>query len=157
MTYIIDGHNLIPHVPGLSLQNLDDEQNLLDLLEAFCRDFKQNVEVFFDRAAPGHSGTKSRGRVKVTFVYAGSNADTAIRKRLEKLGPAARNYKVVSSDRQVQTEARSAGAEVIPSDQFARKLLEPRSAASKDTPRREKPLSDEEVAEWMALFSKKKK
>ena len=157
MPYIIDGHNLIPHIPGLSLQNLDDEQDLLGVLEAFCRDYKQNVEVFFDRAAPGHAGTKSRGRMKVTFVHAGSNADTAIRRRLEQLGPAARNYKVVSSDRQVQSEARSAGAEVISSDQFAVKLAEPRPEPSKGTPPREKPLSNEEVAEWLELFTRKKK
>jgi len=37
MEWIIDGHNLIPHVRGLSLADLDDEQALIELLIQFCR------------------------------------------------------------------------------------------------------------------------
>ena len=35
MTYLIDGHNLIPHVAGLSLDQLDDEDGLVALLVGF--------------------------------------------------------------------------------------------------------------------------
>ena len=37
MPYLIDGHNLIPKVRGLSLQSMDDEMELVELLQEFCR------------------------------------------------------------------------------------------------------------------------
>jgi predicted RNA-binding protein with PIN domain len=157
MPYIIDGHNLIPHVPGLSLERLDDEEELISLLEQFCRVRRQDVEVYFDRAAPGHAGATTRGRLRITFVHAGSTADNAIRQRLRKLGRSARNYRVVSSDRQVQAEVRAAGADSIASDQFARELVslpEPRDSSA---PRKERTLSSAEVDEWLALFKNQKK
>ena len=44
MPYIIDGHNLIPHV-GLRLNALDDEMALVEMLREFCRVKKKRVEV----------------------------------------------------------------------------------------------------------------
>ncbi len=35
--YIIDGHNLIPKLPGRSLRELDDEMALVGLLQTFGR------------------------------------------------------------------------------------------------------------------------
>lgn len=157
MPLIIDGHNLIPHISGLSLQHLDDEAVLIELLEQYCRIRRQTVEVFFDQAAPGHAKTQTRGRVSATFVYAGSNADTAIRQRLKRLGRTARTYKVVSSDRQVQAEARAAGAEVVPSDQFARELQELPVGKSTASPQNERTPSAEEVDEWLEIFKSKYK
>ncbi|MBP1702274.1 MAG: hypothetical protein H6Q38_1381, partial [Chloroflexi bacterium] len=37
MPYIVDGHNLIPKIPGLSLRAIDDEMQLIELLQEFCR------------------------------------------------------------------------------------------------------------------------
>ena len=37
MPYLIDGHNLIPKVAGLSLKAVDDEMQLIELLQEFCR------------------------------------------------------------------------------------------------------------------------
>ena len=49
MTYLIDGHNLIPYIAELSLDQLDDEEELVTLLVNFS--IKQNcqIEVYFDR------------------------------------------------------------------------------------------------------------
>jgi hypothetical protein len=33
MPYIVDGHNLIPKVPGLNLQDMEDELQLVELLQ----------------------------------------------------------------------------------------------------------------------------
>ena len=53
MQYIIDGHNLIPNIRGLTLSDLDDEQALIDLLTPFLRAKKSRAMVFFDRAGTG--------------------------------------------------------------------------------------------------------
>ena len=156
MPYIIDGHNLIPHVRGLSLQDLDDEIKLVALLNDFCRSQRQKVEVYFDRAAPAHVGEKTVGLVKAIFVHSGSSADSAIRKRLKDLGKRARSWKVVTSDRQVQAEARAAGAEVIAAADFSRLMLIPASQVRKNSAGAEKPQDETDVEEWLKIFAKKK-
>ena len=153
MAYIIDGHNLIPKVRGLSLQRLDDEMELIRLLQVFCRVKRKNVEVYFDRAAPGRAGTRSFGMVKAIFVPERSNADTAIRVRLKALGNKAHNWKVVSSDRQVQAEARSSQAEIIPSETFAAMLENAQIKAAKN-PAEQQALTEAEVDAWLEFFNK---
>ena len=53
MAYLIDGHNLIAAVPGIHLDEIDDETQLIQVLGGFCRQRKKRVEVFFDNAPPG--------------------------------------------------------------------------------------------------------
>lgn len=151
MPYLIDGHNLIPKLTGFSLSAMDDEEKLIPLLQTFSRVRRQPVEVFFDGAPPGHSGQRRYGAITAHFVRQGRTADDAIRLRLEKLGAAAKNWKVVSSDRQVQAEARSRHAESLSSEEFARELLQvsDSSQRSPDVPAK---LSDQEVEDWLRLF-----
>jgi hypothetical protein len=73
---------------------------------------------------------------------------------LKTLGRSAKNWTVVSSDRQVQAEASAARAEVISSDSFAAMLRQARDAAPK--PSGDRKLSDNEVDEWIRLFQKGK-
>ena len=35
MSYLIDGHNLIPKIPGLTLRQMDDENELIEILQRF--------------------------------------------------------------------------------------------------------------------------
>ena len=156
MPFLIDGHNLIPKIPGLNLQTVDDEIALIEYLQGFCQRTGKKVEVFFDNAPPGYSGTRKYGNVTTHFVRAGTTADDAIRQRLSRLKGAAKNWTVISSDRQVQAEARGVGAEVIPSEVFATGLMQNRKAETKKGEAAET-LSPEEVAEWLVLFSGKGK
>src|SRR5512137_1181649 len=98
MPYLVDGHNLIPKIPGLNLQALDDEEQLIQLLQEYCRRERKQVEVFFDNAPPGGVRARTFGLVTARFVRQGSTADQAIRERLVRLGRLARNWTVVSSD-----------------------------------------------------------
>ena len=59
MPYIIDGHNLIPRIPDLSLQDIDDEMQLVEMLQDFCRISRKKVEVYFDNAPPGQLRCKN--------------------------------------------------------------------------------------------------
>ena len=85
MPFLIDGHNLIPKIPGLSLQDMDDEQQLITLLLEFCRLQRKQIEVFFDNAPPGGVRARNFGNVIARFVKQGSSADQAIHQRLERL------------------------------------------------------------------------
>ncbi len=152
MPYLIDGHNLIPKL-GLRLDSADDEMELIAILQEFCRLERRQVEVYFDGAPL--SRTLKLGAVTAAFISLTTTADNAIRSRVRKLGKAAKNWTVVSSDREVQSNARAMRAEVISSDEFAKTLKQamnsPRVAKS------ERVVSKEEVDEWMKMFGGKKK
>jgi predicted RNA-binding protein with PIN domain len=153
MPYLIDGHNLIPKL-GLRLDSLDDEMELIAILQEFCRMTRKEVDVYFDGAPAPHAGTRKFGSVTAHFVRLGSSADEAIRKRLKSLGKSAKNWTVVTSDRQVQAEARAVRAGIITSDVFAATMKQARASAPKGDDPRE--LSSEEVDEWLRIFQDRK-
>jgi predicted RNA-binding protein with PIN domain len=155
MPYLIDGHNLVPKL-GFNLQDPDDEQQLIDLLQLFCRVRQTQVEIYFDGGNPGHPSQRKVGRVTAHFVRKGTIADSAIEARLLRLGNAARNWSVVSSDHRVQSAAREVHARVFSSDEFASQVADARLVQSIQG-KTDANLSPGEVDEWMDLFKDKKK
>ena len=155
MAYIIDGHNLVPKIPGLSLRNLDDETQLIDLLVAFCRAAHTSVEVYFDGAPITSPPSVKSGPVTAYFVRKGTAADEAIIARTLRLGKAARNWKVVSSDHHVQVNARAAGTVILPSEEFAKLLAE--TLSRKPGVEGEPQSSPAEVQAWLEIFGRKPK
>jgi predicted RNA-binding protein with PIN domain len=154
MPYLIDGHNLIPKL-GLHLDSADDEMELAAILSEFARLKRQQVEVYFDGAPVGHAGTRRLGTVRAHFVRLGQTADDAMRARLSAMGKSAKNWTVVSSDREVQSAAHIHQAKFISSEDFVRLIREARSSASKSHTADEK-ISSEEVEDWLKLFNDKK-
>lgn len=149
MPYIIDGHNLIPKIQGLSLREIDDEIELIRLLQDFCHRTRKKIDVYFDNAPPGESRTQKFGFVTAHFIRQGSTADAAIQKRLNSLGKSAQTWTVVSSDRQIQAAARARHACVIGSEDFAREL---RTNVEENESKNDIHLSAKEVDEWMRIF-----
>jgi predicted RNA-binding protein with PIN domain len=154
MPYMIDGHNLIPKL-GLRLDSPDDEMELAVILQDFARLKRQQVEVYFDGAPIGHAGTRNLGTIKAHFVRLGQTADNAIRARLNKMGKSAKNWTVVSSDREVQSAARVNQAQFISAEEFVKILQEARNSATRGSAT-EKKLSNQEVDDWLKLFNDKK-
>lgn len=152
MPYLIDGHNLIPKVPGINLGDLDDEIRLVQLLQEFCRIKQKRVEVFFDNAPPGGSSTRTFGSVVARFIRQGKTADRAIQEKLSRLGGEARNWTVVSSDREVQANARAARAKILRSEVFAQELESIRTGSPQDISEEELAVNSQSVEEWMKIF-----
>lgn len=170
--HVIDGHNLIGKVKGLDLRNIDDEMELVNLLQIYARVKRQKeIQVFFDGAPPGQSGERVIGGIHAHFVVKGKTADAAIRQYLDYLGRRARGVVVVSSDRQVQVNARETGARVISSEAFADELLaareqdnalsnelkkaraeSKRSSAPVEPPKPTPPNPGSKMKEWYDLF-----
>jgi predicted RNA-binding protein with PIN domain len=154
MTYLIDGHNLIPHVAGLSLDQFDDEERLITLLVSFSIKHNCQIEVYFDRGQLSNERDLRRGRVHVHFILSPMIADSAILARLLGIGNAAKNYIVVTSDQNVQNQSRRIGAKIISSQNFAQLLI---NIGNKNNPTHQgqKPVNNEkEIDEWMKLFSR---
>ncbi len=152
MPYLIDGHNLIPKLPGLSLSEIDDELKLVNRLQVFCQKKRKTVDVYFDGALPGFPQTRKFGMVTAHFIRQGGTADDAIQARLLRVGKSARNLTVVSSDHQVQASARFAHATIISADDFARELAESlvnTSINKEDDPHN----SPDEIAYWEKMFN----
>ncbi len=152
MPLLIDGHNLIPKV-GLRLDSLDDEVELIKILQEYCRLERKQVEVYFDGAPASHAGVRKFGMVLAHFVVRGTTADEAIRKHLKRLGRSAKTWTVVTSDRQVQAEARAVSAEIVSSDAFAKILKQLHVPETK--PAVDRKMSDNEIDEWLKLFEKR--
>ena len=132
---------------------MDDEIQLIHRLQGFCHSSGKQVEVFFDQAPAGQARTQTFGRVKAHFVRSGRTADDAIISRLRNLGRSAKNWSVVSSDRQVQAAARASYAKVISSDEFAGLLLPAVSGEGSDPGGNvELSLDSAEIDEWLELF-----
>jgi predicted RNA-binding protein with PIN domain len=155
MPYLIDGHNLIPKV-GLRLDSPDDEMELVDILREFARLKRQQVEVYFDGAPIGQAGPRNLGTIRAHFVRLGQTADSAIRARLNHMAKDARNWIVVSSDREVQRSARDVHAQCISAEEFVKSLRELQNAVPKVNTD-DKKISPAEVDEWLKIFSNKGK
>jgi len=154
MPYLIDGHNLIPYIPGLSLRDLDDENQLIEVLTGFASRRRTRIEVFFDQAPPSRAGSQSFGRVKAHFVRGDSTADQAIIKRLSSLGNAAKNWTVVTSDGEIVVEAKSVHSNTLSSIEFARQILAEGKVDTNQIEKGEAPeISDDEVDYWLGEFN----
>ena len=151
MSYLIDGHNLIPNIRGMSLRDLDDEIALIEVLQNFSRKSRKKVEVFFDKAPEREARVQNFGTVRVHFVRKSITADEAIIKRLYTMQKRAKNWTVVTSDRQIAAVVKSVHAKLLSSQEFAVQLREVLEAAE-ELNRQDKVLGESEVAEWLRLF-----
>jgi len=137
----------------MDLGAVDDEAQLIEMLQEFCRRRRKKVEVYFDNAPTGQPRTRNYGLVIARFARAGVSADSLIQAHLQRLGGAARNWTVVSSDQQVQAAARAARAQPISSEAFAREMIAAlRGTPSKPEAGSEAEISPEELDDWLALF-----
>jgi predicted RNA-binding protein with PIN domain len=155
--YLIDGHNLIGTglIPGVHLDQEDDEQRLVVYLRARQDRLRQPVLVVFDGGMPGGFAPElSGGGVSVVFAasYRG-DADAIILARAQK---APRDTVVVTNDDALRRACRAAGAQVIDAAAFVRRLKRPLRLSTSPANAKENPkLSAEEIEEWLQLFRKK--
>jgi predicted RNA-binding protein with PIN domain len=142
----------------MNLGEIDDETQLIEMLQEFCRRRRKQVEVYFDNAPAGQPRARKFGLVTARFARTGQSADSLIHAHLQRLGRSARNWTVVSSDHQVQAAARAARSRFISSEEFARELLaalgssQTEEVLSESGAEGESGLSPEELDEWLSLF-----
>lgn len=154
MPIIIDGHNLIPKIKGIELNDLDDEMELIEILQRFARVQRKNIEVYFDNAPVGIARSHCYGLVNAFFVHNNLNADKAIIDRLKNIHDSPRNWTVVSSDRWVQRNARQLGARIISSSKFAKQIQQKNKESVYDETEPDK-MSEDQINEWLDIFSSK--
>jgi predicted RNA-binding protein with PIN domain len=152
---LIDGHNLIAQVPGLSLADPDDEQKLVALLRTYAQRKRAKIVVVFDSGLPGGESRELSGG-GVTAIFAGSHtiADRILIERIRELKKPS-EWSVVSSDREVQQAADRREMLVRSSQDFASMLIALLKRPVSDRPVTDDQLSNDEVNEWLRIFDKK--
>ncbi|MDP3450993.1 MAG: NYN domain-containing protein [Anaerolineaceae bacterium] len=153
---IIDGHNLVPKIPGLHLKDEDDEARLIEVLQEYCRLARCQAELFFDGSPEPRVSSRKNGLVHVHYIRLGYSADDAIIQYVRNLGSDKRNWTVVSSDHRIQNAALASGCKMMGSDAFSRLISTTLSSEVAVQQRREKPPSSGEIDEWLHLFDQNK-
>lgn len=153
--FVIDGHNLIPKIHGLNLTNMEDENQLIEILNEFCRLGRAQVDVFFDGAPNSTSDRKKTGLVHAHFIRKGLSADDAIIEHVKNHCRPDYPLTVVSSDHRVQGAVKNYGAAVMSSESFAVEIQKVFSNPKAAQEQKEKPLSPSELAMWLNEFESK--
>jgi hypothetical protein len=159
MPILIDGHNLIGHLPGLSLADEDDEAQLVMLLRRYAALKRaRRVVVVFDRGSYGHPQNLNGYGVECHFARSPQDADRELIRRIRAI-KRAHSWQVVTSDRAVAGEARAHRIVVVSSAEFARRLLSRPRRPDRDKQdadpiesHKERSLSPQEIEEWLRLF-----
>lgn len=154
---VIDGHNLIPKVPGIHLADPDDENKLIQMIGEYCRLSRTRADLFFDGAPAGSTPRSRHGMVSVHHVKQGGTADDAIIRHLRREGQNARNILVISSDHRVQVEAKALRAETMTSEAFNSTMQQTFSSPAVIDAIRNKPPSEAEVEEMLKLMQETRK
>jgi len=155
MPYLIDGNNLIGHIPFLELSDPKSKHRLVVQLLIFQAAKKTKIILVFDGPPdPDLYGEKFRSKeFSVIWPDREESADTVIKQCIEKQTDL-RHFYVVSSDREIKTFARVNRAQVLDCGEF-HKLLKTALKEYKETKAMNKEdiiLSPLEVDHWLAIF-----
>jgi hypothetical protein len=144
MPILLDGNNLLHRLPKADRTRVEIRRLVLDA----ARHEKSKLIVVFDGPPPAEGrAEESLGRVTVLYS-APKSADEVIISRLPRTA-AARNWVVITDDRELARRVRECGAEV-------RRLREWQSKRPRP-PRRqpaESKLSSHEVEDWQRYFAR---
>ncbi len=155
MPTLIDGHNLIPHIPGINLADADDEFQLVLVLRRYAtRHRNRRVVVVFDGGVYGHPDNLNGYNVTCYFAKSPRDGDRELMQRIRQI-KRTDEWEVVTSDRAVAGVARAHGVQVVASDVFARRLdrdKEELPPVQLEEKFQDRPLSKREVEEWLELF-----
>ncbi len=157
MAYLIDGNNLIGHLPYLELSDPRSKHRLVARLSIFQRAKRTKIVLVFDGFPDSELGGKKVDTKKFIILYPdrGQTGDMLIKEWIEKQTDLRHLY-VVSSDREIKTFARMKGAKALTCEEFDKQLKRSlkifRAAkASKKTETRLTPL---EIDHWLEIFNK---
>lgn len=152
MPYLIDGHNLISHLPDIELDDPHDEAKLVLKLRGFAARERRSIVVVFDEGLPGGLSHLSTHSVKVVFASSRrSNADFIIKERIKKTVDV-RAWVVVSSDREVLAAAEARGMDGMRCVEFAARLVPPKRLKPDVGEATDVYLTPNQVKEWMRIF-----
>jgi predicted RNA-binding protein with PIN domain len=149
MPYLVDGNNLIGAARDLDLKDAGAREKLTQLLGRFQRAKRNRVTVVYDGPPPaGARKTLHLGGLMVIYAGPEKDADSVIREIIA-ASPDPRSWTVITTDRQVYSWCRWAGAQAKQSRDFCEELIavsERRPGAGKNGD------ADDDIEEWLEYF-----
>jgi predicted RNA-binding protein with PIN domain len=122
--WMVDGMNVIGSRPDGWWRDRDGAVvKLVRRLAAFAASSGDEVTVVFDGRRPSGLGDEDAGDVAVVFAGRGASADDEIARRVA-ADPDPASLVVVTSDAELASRVQAAGASVVGSGQFRRRLDE---------------------------------
>jgi predicted RNA-binding protein with PIN domain len=158
---VVDGYNLVHKIPALKalveggLEQARDRLVLLLADHALRRNLA--VTVVFDNRR-GIAGTRGDSRAGVKVVFAQSDADSYIKRMLER-ERSPRSWTVVTSDNSIRRHVADFGARTMLSEDLAREIERGAVDAvrgARNGGQVEKLLGAAEVAEWEQWFKSRR-
>ena len=149
MPFLVDGSNLAGAARDHRLGLPRDEQELVRRLADFAESRRTSLRVVFDGPAAGRGGAgraRRAGRVAVLYSGSGRIADDLI-VDLVRSNQSPSDLIVVTSDRDLRSRVRAAGARVMGCAEFSETLKRAGSARHRE----EKPLPGD-IEEWERFF-----
>ena len=155
MPYLIDGSNLIGHLPTLELRDPKSKHNLVARLTIFQAIKKAKIILVFDGPQDPDLLGKNNQRKEFIILWPDfdESADTLIKQWIKKQTDL-RHFYVVSSDREIKNFALENGAKVFDCKEF-HKLLKTAFKEHKESQAMHKEditLSPLEVDHWLEIF-----
>ena len=155
MPYLIDGSNLIGHIPTLELRDSRSKHRLVAQLLIFQSIKKTKIILVFDGPPDPELLGKKYKRKELTILWPNreESADTIIKERAQ-MQSDMRHLNVVSSDREIKNFALDIGAKVLNCKEF-HKLLKTALKEHKESQAMNKEditLSPLEIDHWMEIF-----
>jgi predicted RNA-binding protein with PIN domain len=158
MPYLIDGNNLIGHIPYLRLDDPQSKYHLAAQLKIFQRTKKRKVILVFDGSPGPELLREEHASKKFVIVYPPDeeNADTVIETWIKKQTNS-RQFIVVTSDREIKAFARMNNAKVINCDKFYKELKSvlKEFRFQQSMRKTQKQLSPLETSHWLEIFESK--
>ena len=159
MPYLIDGNNLIGHMPDLSLKNRVDRYRLISRLLNFQRVKKTRIILVFD-GPPDENFAPDKFQgipFSVRFPAMDENADMVIQEIISQETDL-RQFFVVSTDREIRRFASASGAKSLKCEEFLRELKAARREhrENAEMEKQEEFPSPLEVKHWTEIFRIKK-
>lgn len=157
--YIIDGYNMIYHVPKF-LSALEHSlelgrNSLIHFIRGYQSSKKFQVTIVFDGDKVGYfdSPASSTKWLQIIYSQPPEKADPLI-KRLIQNAQHKKNLILVTSDQELVQFAKNMGAQILTPDEFYHRATKPAQQEQLDQ-KYDSQVSSAEIAEWLKLFGEK--
>jgi predicted RNA-binding protein with PIN domain len=152
MPYLIDGNNLIGAIRDIDIRDSAGREKLTSILSQYQKAKGNRIVIVFDGPPPdGVRPDMHYGSMRVIYSGPESDADSRIKKIIGSTRDVS-SYIVVSSDKQVYSYCKWAGAKVLRSREFYSDVIETLERQRADDSQYDGSLKEDELNNWLEYF-----